>query len=138
MKKNFHETFAGDEIPLPSERSTGLVFAAVALIVAFFWRSNGTVVLVSGLCAGAFLTVSLLIPKVLRPLNIAWFGLGLFLNRIVSPIVMFIMFAVVIVPFGLVMQLRYDPLHKRRPEKQETLWKDKKDEDTQGSMINQF
>ena len=138
MSKNFHETFGGEEIPLPSERSTGLVFAAVALIVAVFWRSDGTVLLVSGICAGAFLVVSLLIPKILRPLNVAWFGLGLILNRIVSPVVMFILFAIVIVPFGLVMQLVYDPLRKQLSEDHETLWMDKKAEDAPGSMLNQF
>ena len=138
MTKNFHEAFGGESVPLPSERSTGLVFATVALIVALIWRSNDTVLLVSGVCAGAFLFVSLAIPKVLRPLNIAWFRLGMLLNRIVSPVVMFVLFAFVILPFGLVMQLFYDPLRKQRPDDHETVWVDKTAEGPPGSMINQF
>ena len=47
MNKRFHEKFTVDEVPLPSERSTGLVFTAVALIVAFFWRSSAIVLFVS-------------------------------------------------------------------------------------------
>ena len=34
MPNNFHESFAGSAIKPPSERSTGLMFAGVALIVA--------------------------------------------------------------------------------------------------------
>ena len=40
MAKNFHENYAAGEIELPSERSTGLVFGAVAAIVALIWRNS--------------------------------------------------------------------------------------------------
>ena len=40
MAKNFHEHFERPELPLPPDRSTGLVFTAVALIVAYFWRTD--------------------------------------------------------------------------------------------------
>jgi hypothetical protein len=38
--RNFHESYAGGEIKSPSERSTGLVFGAVAVIVAVLWRDR--------------------------------------------------------------------------------------------------
>ena len=47
MRKNFHESFAGGEGKGPSERATGLVCAAVALIVAVLWRNNLTVLWVA-------------------------------------------------------------------------------------------
>src|SRR5262245_45958403 len=43
MPTNFHESYAGGEIKPPSERSTGLVFAAMAAIVAVLWRHSPTV-----------------------------------------------------------------------------------------------
>ena len=43
MSSNFHESYAGSEIKPPSERSTGLLFAAVAVIVAVLWRNSPTV-----------------------------------------------------------------------------------------------
>ena len=138
MNKSFHETFAVDDVPLPSERSTGLVFTAVALIVAFLWRSSATVLLASGACAAVLLVLSFFAPTILRPLNIAWFRFGMLLNRIVSPLVMFVLFAVAILPFGLAMQLRSDPLRKRRPDDDETLWVDRRDESAPSSMTNQF
>jgi hypothetical protein len=43
MPTNFHESYAGGEIKPPSERSTGLVFGAMAAIVAVLWRHSPTV-----------------------------------------------------------------------------------------------
>ena len=43
MSRNFHDSYAASEIKPPSERSTGLVFAAVAVIFAVLWRNSPTV-----------------------------------------------------------------------------------------------
>lgn len=138
MAGNFHERYsAAEEVPLPSERSTGLVFAAVALIVAYFWRANSTVLIPALAVAAAFVATSLLAPHLLKPLNVAWFRLALLLNKIVSPIVMFVLFLIAIVPFGLVMQLRADPLRKRRSGAT-SYWIDKKTDSVPTSMTNQF
>src|SRR5262245_16936240 len=100
MPKALHENFAHETPTPPSERSTGLVFTAVAILVAVMWR-NSTVVVIAALSIAAVLAaISLLAPAILRPLNFAWFWLGIALNRVVSPIVMLALFAVTIVPFG--------------------------------------
>lgn len=138
MSRNFHESLAENPVALPSERSTGLVFAAVALIVAYLWRANATVVLVALGLAVALAGVSLISPSLLRPLNVAWFKFGLLLNKIVSPVVMLALFAVVIVPFGLVMQLRADPLRKRRKPDAKSYWIERDDSTPKSSMANQF
>jgi len=136
--KNFHESFVEDEIPLPSDRSTGLVFAGASAIIAILWRSNATVFLSAAAIALVFLAVALLMPHVLRPLNIAWMKFALLLNKIVSPLVMFILFAAVIVPFGAIMQLRSDPLRKRRDSNQQSFWVERNPANSEGSMSNQF
>jgi hypothetical protein len=138
MSRNFHEGLAEGEVPLPSERSTGLVFAAVALIVAYFWRTNGTVLIVALGLATALVGVSLAAPALLKPLNVAWFRFGLLLNKIVSPVVMLALFAIVIVPFGLVMQLRADPLRKRRRPDARSYWIERDETTPKSSMANQF
>ena len=43
VKTNFHESYTQSEIKPPSERSTGLVFGAVAVLVAVLWRSDAIV-----------------------------------------------------------------------------------------------
>jgi hypothetical protein len=138
MAKNFHEQYVADAGPLPSERSTGLVFTAVAVIVAYLWRSSPTVLATALLAAGGLLAVSLLAPYLLKPLNVAWFRLALLLNKIVSPLVMLAVFALAIVPFGLVMQLRRDPLRKHRRGDAASYWIERDQDGPVNNMANQF
>jgi len=138
MRTNFHESFARDEIKPPSDRSTGLTFAAVAVIVAVLWRNSSTVPWVALGLAAILAAVSLIAPYLLRPLNILWFRLGLVLHRIVNPIVMFAVFALVFVPGGAIMRLWRDPLRLRRTAGS-TYWIERKElTDTEKSMTNQF
>lgn len=112
----FHEPLVTGEIKPPSERSTGLVFAAVGVVVAVLFRHTQAVWITAVALAAFFLVASLAAPRILRPLNWAWFRLSLLLNRIVNPVVMLLMFAVVFVPMGLIMRLWRDPLvHRRKP-----------------------
>jgi hypothetical protein len=65
----------------------------------------------------AFVVVALVRPGLLGPLNRLWFKLGMLLHRIVSPVVMGVLFYLVITPFALVMRvlgkdqllLKYEP-----------------------------
>ena len=140
MSRNFHESFAAGEVPMPSERSTGLVFAAVALIIAVLWRKSAMVLAPALAISGVLAAVSLAAPTLLRPLNIVWFRFGLLLHKIMSPVVMFLMFAVAIVPFGLLMQLRRDPLRRKRQPDGTSYWIDAEVGESQAkpSMKNQF
>ena len=138
MANNFHEAFAHEAVAPPSERATGLVFATVAVIVAVLWRHNTIVLGAAFSIAAALAAVSLLMPQRLRPLNMAWFWLAQALNRIISPIVMLGLFALVIVPFGLVLQLRADPLCKKRRPDRKTYWIERDKAAPPGSMVNQF
>jgi hypothetical protein len=140
MQSNFHEAYAGSEVKPPSERSTGLLFAGVALIFAGLWRHSPTAPWVALGVAMALFAVSLLAPALLRPLNLLWFRFGLLLHRIVSPVVMFAMFAVVFVPAGAIMRLRSDPLRLRRSTPgPSSYWVERAgSEDRQTSMTAQF
>lgn len=136
MAKNFHEHYERPELPLPPDRSTGLVFTAIALIVGYFWRTDPTVLTVSLSIAGILGLLSLLAPRVLRPLNIVWMRFALLLSKVMNPIVMLLLFLVAIVPAGLLMQLGYDPLRKRRPAG-DSYWIERK-KLPGASMTNQF
>ena len=136
---NFHESYAVGEIRLPSERSTGLVFAGVAVVVALSWRNSDTVLWVALGIAVGLAGMSLIAPSLLKPLNLLWFRFGLLLHRIVNPIVMFAVFTAVFVPAGAIMHLWRDPLRLRRPKGLSTYWIERrKGGDTEGSMTNQF
>src|SRR5262245_11113442 len=87
---NFHETYDRPELSLPSDRSTGLVFAAIALVIAYIWRSNGTVLIMALAVAAALAAVSLTAPPVLPALNVAWMRIAHLISKVMNPIVMLI------------------------------------------------
>ena len=137
MAKNFHEHYERPELPLPPDRSTGLVFTAVALIVAYFWRTSEAVLGVALALAAGLALVSFIAPVLLRPLNVLWMRFALLLSKVMNPIVMLALFAVAIVPAGLIMQTRYDPLRRKRRADAKSYWIERKKDDG-ASMKNQF
>ena len=114
-----HERLAdNEEIKGSSDRSFGVVFAVVFTIIGL-WPliSSPNVRWWSLAIAFAFAGVAFVRPSLLAPLNRLWLKFGLLLNRIVSPLVMGLLFFVVITPIGLIMRaagkdllnLKFDP-----------------------------
>jgi hypothetical protein len=123
MNGTLHETLEEMPTALPPDRSTGLVLAAASgIAAALMWRTLPAAAVAGAVAAVALGGLSLAAPGLLRPLNVAWMGLAAVLGRIVSPIVMLVMFVTTIVPFGLAMQLKRDPLRKRHEGTGETYW----------------
>ena len=107
-----------------SNRSFGLVFCAVFLVIGIVpWLFGGQLRIWSLAVSAVFLVIALALPRVLEPLNKAWLRLGLVLHRIVSPIVLGIMFFGVITPIGLLMRvLGKDQLRLRFDGDARTYW----------------
>lgn len=138
MSASSHEPLIEAEVTPPSPRSTGIVFAVVCAVAAVLLHRHLVPAAAALAGAVAFLVLALKAPHRLDRLNHAWFRFGLLLNRIVSPVVMLLLYAGAIVPFGLVMQRLRDPLRlKRRPEAQ-TYWVDRSATPAPGSMTQQF
>ena len=98
-----------------SDRSLGLVFAAVFAIIGLLplW-GGGTVRMWALGVAGVFVSVALVAPPLLRPLNQAWFRFGQLLHRFVSPLILGLLFFSTVVPTGILMRLTgKDPLRLR-------------------------
>lgn len=139
MTKNFHETYSQSTVEPPSERSTGLLFALGAVIIAVWWRHAGIVPWVAIGVGISLAAVSLLAPSVLKHVNLIWFQVGLLLHRVSNPLVMFAIFAVVIVPAGMLMRVWHDPLRARRAGLGQSYWIDSKTTARgTASMANQF
>ena len=93
---------------LPSERSFGLLFTVIFLLLAGYTWHSGSDSLHTAIClvlAGAFLLSGLLAPELLTPLNKLWFQLRLAMGRIVSPIVLGALFFIVITPVAIFMRI---------------------------------
>jgi hypothetical protein len=122
---------------MPSARSTGFVFAAMAVVAAYLLRNIPWAAELALVGATGLLAASLMQPTWLEPLNLAWFRLSLFLNRVVSPVVMLVLFCTTIVPFGVAMQLKRDPLRRRRRTDCASYWIERQP-NPDASMSRQF
>ena len=97
---------AADAIRPGSERTFGLVFAAVFVLVGA-WPLIGAAQprWWAFAVAAAFAIAALAAPALLRPLNWAWHQFGLMLHRVVSPLVMGAIFFLCVTPVALIMRL---------------------------------
>lgn len=108
-----------------SARTFGLFFAALfALIAAWPIFYGNAPRLWPVPIAAAFLGAALLRPLWLEPLNRLWFAFGMLLGKIMTPIVMFLIFALTIVPIGLILRISgKDPMARRFDPAASTYWK---------------
>ena len=83
-----------------------------------------------------FLILGLLNSKILTPLNKVWFKFGILLGKIVSPIVMGIIFFLVVTPIGLLMRIFKKDLLNLKFNKNNSYWIKKTE--PKSKMKNQF
>jgi hypothetical protein len=128
-----HEAFArGHDVKMGSERSFGVVFAVVFALIGVWpavtlgWRPRFDPDLLrwwSLAVAAAFLAVALAYPPLLRPLNRLWFRFGLLLSRVMTPIIMGLLFVLTVVPTAIVMRLRgHDLLRLKLDRQAKSYW----------------
>lgn len=144
-----HETFSRHEEPQgSSDRSFGLVFAAFFLILAtldYFSKlppflkfavpaecpfltahpelASHALSWLFAAISVVFLFFALVFPKALAPLNWVWTRFGQLLHKLVSPIILGLLFFVVFTPIGILMRLfGADPLRLRFDAKAESYW----------------
>jgi hypothetical protein len=105
--------------PESSDRSFGIVFAVVFCIIGCWPLLYGEPLRWWALVVAAvFAVLALVRPQLLHLLNRVWLAFGRLLHRIVSPLVMGMLFFAAVTPTGWIMRLRgRDILSlKRRPE----------------------
>jgi len=97
---------ANSKVKISSNRSFGLVFFVVFLIVALWPLKNEEYIRLWYLVLSIiFFILGVINSKLLTPLNKLWFKFGIFLGTVVSPIVMGIVFFLVVTPTGVFMRL---------------------------------
>ena len=95
-----------DDIKLGSNKSFGLVFFVVFLLISLYPLLNDeNIRLWSLIVSIIFLVLGILNSVLLSPLNKLWFKFGILLGKIISPIIMGIIFFLVVTPIGLIMRL---------------------------------
>ena len=127
-----------DKIKISSNRSFGLLFFVVFLIVSLWPLTHeGSIRIWSVIVSAVFLILGLINSRLLTPLNVLWFKLGMILGAIISPIVMGIVFFLVVTPTGFILRIMgKDLLNKKYDKEKETYWI--KRDASVGTMKRQF
>jgi Saxitoxin biosynthesis operon protein SxtJ len=121
-----HEDFSRtDKLKGSSDRSFGLVIGAAFLLIGTlpllhaphqprWWAIGVAIVLVA---------LALSRPALLAPLNKVWQRLGLLLHRIVSPVILGLLFYTTILPVGALMRtFGKDPMRRKADPSADSYW----------------
>jgi len=126
-----------DEIKIDSNRSFGIVFFIVFLLISVYPLINDENIRYwSLLISLIFLVLGLLNSKILTPLNKIWFKFGILLGKIISPLVMGIIFFFVVTPTGLLMKILKKDLLNLKFNSDKSYWIEKTE--PKSKMKNQF
>ena len=125
------------EIKIGSNKSFGIVFFIVFLLIAIYpLINNGELRIWSLVVAIIFLILGLINSKVLTPLNKLWFKFGLLLGKIVSPLIMGIIFFFVVTPTAFIMRIIGKDILNLKFNNKKTYWIEKTG--PKSKMKNQF
>ena len=126
-----------DDIKISSNRSFGIVFFIVFVLIAFYPLINqGEVRIWSVLVSLFFLIFGIINSKILTPLNKIWFKFGIFLGKMISPIVMGLIFFLVVAPIGFLMRMLKKDILNLKFNESNSYWIEKTD--PKSKMKNQF
>ena len=125
------------EIKLPTNRNFGLVFFIIFLFISLYpLLKNENIRYWSLTISLTFLILGIINSKLLTPLNKAWIKFGIFLGKIMTPIVMGLIFFLVVTPTSIILKIIGKDVLKHKKNKSETYWLTK--EEAKSTMKDQF
>jgi len=120
-----------------TNRSFGIVFFVFFLIISLspilidndirYWSLILSII---------FLILGLINSNILTPLNNLWFKFGIFLGKIISPVIMGIIFFIIVTPIGVIMRILRKDLLNLKFNNKNTYWIEKNG--PKSKMKNQF
>ena len=126
-----------NNIKISSNQSFGIVFFVVFLLIALYPMTNGEDIRVWSLIISFILIIlGLLNSKILTPFNKLWFKFGILMGKIVSPLIMGVIFFFVVTPIGLIMRILGKDVLNLKKNKNKSYWIEKNG--PKSKMKNQF
>ena len=129
------------DIKLPSNKSFGLFFGFVFfLIFLYFYDGKIDIIEIFNLFISVmFVIISFTKADILLPLNKSWMFLGFLLSKIVSPLILGLLFFALITPVALIIKLIGRDELKLKNKKNKTFWMPKEEiKDFKTFFNNQF
>ena len=125
------------KIKIGSNKSFGIVFSIVFLVIAFWPMLNGNEINYWLLAISiVFLILGLINSKILTPLNKIWYKFGILLGNVVGPIVMGIIFFLIVTPTSIIMKLLGKDLLNLKKNNNNSYWIEKNNQ--KSKMKNQY
>ena len=126
-----------EKLKLPSNKNFGIVFFIIFFVIALWPLMNNHEIRYWSLFFSIFfLILGLMNSNFLTPLNKIWFYFGMALGRIVSPLVMGIIYFFIVTPTGIIMRFLGKDILRLKKNSKNTYWINK--EKTNSSMRRQF
>jgi len=126
-----------EKLKLPSNKNFGIVFFIIFFVIALWPLMNNHEIRYWSLFFSIFfLILGLMNSNFLTPLNKIWFYFGIALGRIVSPLVMGIIYFFIVTPTGIIMRFLGKDILRLKKNSKNTYWINK--EKTNSSMRRQF
>lgn len=126
-----------EKIEMSSTKSFGLVFSIFFLILSLInileYEINFLFLSISIL----LFLITMLIPGLFFYPNIIWFKFGILLSKIISPVIMFLIYIITFLPIGLLLKMANKDLLKTKINKNNKSYWIKRNNDIQ-DLRNQF
>lgn len=124
-------------IKIGSNKSFGIVFFVFFFIVSLFpLFDGGNIRIWSLIISIIFLILGILNSKILTPFNQVWFKFGILLGRLVSPVVMGVIFFAIVTPTSIIMMVLQKNLLNLKKSNKKTYWIERSK--IKSKMKNQF
>ncbi len=118
-----------NQIKLPSNRKFGFLFSIIFLIISlilFFFNSliSSKTFLILGII---FAVISLIFPRALQPINYLWMLFGVLIGKIVSPIILGLIYFIMFTPISIITRLFGRDELNLRSKNSESSWKNREE-----------
>ena len=128
---------SNEKIKIGSNKSFGIVFFILFLFIGLYpILNNNGIRLWSIVIAALFLILGIFNSKLLSPLNKIWYKFGILLSKLISPLIIGLIFFFVVTPTGLLMRIIGKDLLNLKFNKKKSYWINKSD--LNDNMKNQY
>lgn len=135
------DVMKNQKIDLPENKKFGFFFSFIFLLafIYFYFVANQSLAYIFLSLSFVFFSVSLYKPKMLKPLNKLWFQFGMLLSRIISPIVLGIIFFIILSPVAMLTRAFGRDILKLKKSNDNSYWRQRlKSDFEKQSFTNQF
>ena len=111
------------DIRIGSNRSFGVVFFIVFFLIGIYpIINNEGIRFWSIIVSLIFFILGIKKSRILTPFNIIWFKFGIFLGKIISPLIIGLIFFLVVTPTGIIMKMLGKDLLKLKKNNKKSYW----------------